>query len=230
MILPRFLLLFASLLPVGAAPDHGKPTDSVPQSGAGAKRFYEHHEICLARRAQHPDLIFIGDSITEGWEWGDAPSLWKKYFDPLNAANFGVSTDRTQNVIWRLTEGGELEDVRPRVAVVLIGTNNVGRDKTDEIAAGVERIVRIIQKQSPHTKVLLLGIFPRTMGGADAAAQVTAVNELLAKLDDGSSIRVLDIGDKFTDDAFTDGLHLNIKGHQIWAEALRPLLTSMMNP
>lgn len=229
MRLPQFLTLLL-LFVVGAAPDHGKPTDSLPQDGPHAKRFYEHHEICLTRRTQHPDLIFLGDSITEGWEWGDAPAIWRKLYEPLHAANFGISSDRTQNVIWRITEGGELEGVRAKVAVVMIGTNNIGHDKTDEIAAGVERIVRIVQEKSPATKVLLLGIFPRTMGGPDAANHVTAVNARLAKLDNGSSIRFLDIGDKFAPDAFTDGLHLSITGYQIWANAMQPLLLAMMKP
>lgn len=214
-----------------------KPTDSSPQSGARAQRFHERHQRYLERGKAGPiDLLFIGDSITEGWEWGKSPVIWEKHFAAKNAANFGISSDRTQNVIWRITEGGELEGLAPKLIVLMIGTNNIGRDEPDAIAAGIEKIVAIIQEKSPKTKVLLLGIFPRDAGGAEAAKTVSQVNHRIAKLDDeGQRIRYLDLAPKFVDESghlpksiSPDGLHLNEAGYQIWADAIAPVIDEMM--
>src|SRR5690348_111913 len=89
------------------------------------------------------EVLFLGDSITHGWE---GQAAWKKYFEPLKAANFGIGGDRTQHVLWRITEGKELEGINPKAAVIMIGTNNMGPNSSEEIADGVAAIVSTLRK------------------------------------------------------------------------------------
>jgi len=179
------------------------------------------------------DVVFIGDSITQGWGNNKA---WMKYFQPLKAANFGISGDQTGHVLWRLNEGKELDKITPKVAVVMIGTNNTGGHKADDIAEGISEIVKTIQQKTPKTKVLLLGVFPRgAKPGTPVRDKIASINKTISKLDNGKSIRYLDIGEKFlqkdgelTKDVMPDFLHLSAKGYDIWAEALTPLLSEML--
>ena len=109
------------------------------------------------------DLLMIGDSITHGWE-GGGKEVWKKYYEKRNAVNLGIGGDQTQHVLWRL-ENGNIDGIQPKLAVLMIGTNNVGCGNPKEIAAGVQAIVEKLRAKLPQTKVLVLAIFPR---GADA--------------------------------------------------------------
>jgi len=216
--------------------DVGTATDSVPQVGPRAQRFMDRHQRNLKRKNEGPiDLLFLGDSITEGWEWGGRPGIWNLRYAPLNAANFGVSADRTQNVLWRITEGGELDGLHPKAVVLLIGTNNLGTDPPEAIAQGIDKIVRMIRAKLPSTKVLLLAPFPRTMGGPQIADALTEVKRNISKMDDGQTVRYLDISLKLADangnmlpGVSDDGLHLTDKGYEIWAAAMQSLLSEMM--
>ena len=91
--------------------------------------------------------------------------MWTKYYADRNALNLGFSGDRTENVLWRL-QNGEIDGIAPKLAVIMIGTNNTGHrsDPPEQIAAGVQAILSELQQRLPDTKVLLLAIFPR---GAD---------------------------------------------------------------
>jgi lysophospholipase L1-like esterase len=188
------------------------------------------------------DLLFLGDSITDGWRWGNGGSqIWPQRYAPRRAANFGIGYDRIQNVLWRV-ENGELENIHPKVVVLLIGTNNHGyedngqpRNLTPEIIEGVSNLVRQIQVRLPQTKILLLGVFPRGEKTDPVREQVKAVNAGLARLDDGGKIKFLDLGEKFlapdgtlSRDLFPDLLHPNAKGYQIWADAMEPTLSEML--
>jgi lysophospholipase L1-like esterase len=189
------------------------------------------------------DLLFLGDSITDGWRWGNGGSkIWPRLYAPRHAANFGIGWDRIQNVLWRV-ENGELENISPKVVVLLIGTNNTGnedngksRNTTPEIIEGISNLVRQIQIRLPHSKILLLGIFPRGATKTDPLReQVGAVNAGIAKLDDGSKVNFLDLDEKFltadgvlSRDLFPDLIHPNAKGFQIWADAMEPTLNELM--
>jgi lysophospholipase L1-like esterase len=181
------------------------------------------------------DLLFLGDSITDGWR-GGGHAVWEKNYASLKAANFGIGGDQTQHVLWRL-QHGELDGIKPKLAVLMIGTNNLGGNKDEEIADGVKAIVAELHKQTPETKLLLLGIFPRGMKADDGArARIKHINSIIAKLDDdGKTIKYLDIGDKFLEPDGTlpksimpDALHPNAKGYEIWAEAIAPTVKEMM--
>jgi lysophospholipase L1-like esterase len=229
------------LQPARAQNQQMEPADvAAPKRGPDGQinaRFQEMHESFLKRGKEGPiGVLFLGDSITQGWT--RASEVWQEHFGKYQPANFGIGGDRTQHVLWRI-ENGELEGIHPKVVVLMIGTNNIGYP-AEEITKGDKKIVEEIRRRLPDTRILLLGIFPR---GADpknptvagARAKLKAVNSELAKLDDGKKIRYLDIGDKFLDaegnlpaDIMPDALHPNVKGYQIWAEAIQPMLDEMM--
>lgn len=193
------------------------------------------------------DVLFLGDSITDFWRRDDPKSGGKKVWDAnyasLRAANFGISGDRTQHVLWRL-QNGELDGIKPKIVVLMIGTNNTGfeRDKvtprntTAETVEGVTTIVQTLRTKLPQTKVLLLAIFPRGEKPDDPQRQqVNEVNAALAKIADGKTVRYLDIGPKFLaadgtlpKEIMPDFLHPGEKGYEIWAEAIRQPLAAML--
>ena len=188
------------------------------------------------------DLLFLGDSITDGWRLEKGGSkIWPERYAPRHAANFGIGYDRIQNVLWRI-ENGELEGISPKVIVLLIGTNNSGkedngrpRNTTPEIIAGISNLVRQIQFREPQSKILLLGLFPRGVKTDPIRDQVKAVNAGIAGLADGAKVKFLDLGEKFLEpdgtlsrDLFPDLLHPNARGYQIWADAMEPTLAEML--
>ena len=206
-------------------------TKPVPRSGGWTKR----HQSFNKRVAQgNCDLIFIGDSITQGWE-GRGKKVWAKHYTKRNAVNLGIGGDRTQHVIWRL-DNGNLHRIKPKAAVIMIGTNNSGSNSSQEIADGVEVIVKQLRKKLPETKVLLLGVFPRGADKADKRRQVNeGANATFKKIADGKSVHYLDIGQKFLKedgtlprDIMPDLLHLSEKGYTIWAESIEAKLKELM--
>lgn len=211
------------------------PAPKLARDGSIDAGFARQHQSFLDRIKQGPiDLLFVGDSITNGWRNNSAQPIWNQHYGALNAANFGIGGDRTQHVLWRF-DNGELDGIHPKVVVVMIGTNNIGY-KTEEIIQGDQKIVSEIHRRLPDAKVLLLGIFPRAASPTDPMrAKIKAVNAELSKLDDGNKTRYLDFGDKFltptgelTKDIMPDFLHPNAAGYQIWADAMQPLLDEMM--
>lgn len=191
------------------------------------------HESFLKRTKEGPiDLLFLGDSITAGW--AGQKEVWDRYYGSRRAANFGIGGDRTQHVLWRI-ENGEVEGIAPKVAVLMIGTNNMSGNTPAEIAQGIEAIVKTLRAKLPQTKVLLLGVFPRAPKGDALRDRVKAVNDQIARLDDGKTIRYLDIGPRFlepdgtlTREIMPDLLHLSRKGYRIWADAIEPTLWTML--
>lgn len=192
------------------------------------------HESFLERARQgNVDLLFLGDSITAGWK-NAGKTVWERHYAMRHAANFGIGGDRTQHVLWRL-DNGEIEGIKPRVAVLMIGTNNAGANRSDEIAEGIETIVKTLRNKLPETKVLLLAVFPRGEKPNKTREKLAAVNQRIAKLDDGKTVKYLDIGPRFLNNDGTiskeimpDFLHLTPKGYTIWADAIEPTLWSML--
>jgi lysophospholipase L1-like esterase len=183
------------------------------------------------------DLLFVGDSITEGWEWGDGEH-WKRHFAPLGAANFGVGGDTTQNLLWRL-DNGDAGALKPKVVVVLIGTNNLGRENATpaEAARGAEAVVTKLRAAFPEAKIVLHGIFPCDYSpNAEVRQRVKDVNAKLARLDgfDGKVV-FRDIGPLFLEPdgsilpaVSPDGLHLTPEGYRRWASVLAPLVRELL--
>lgn len=203
----------------------------VPRDGGWMKR----HESFNERvQRGNVDLIFIGDSITQGWE-GAGKDVWQKYYGAGNAVHLGISGDRTQHVLWRL-ENGNIAGISPKLAVIMIGTNNSGDNSPREIADGIEAIVAKLRKELPETKILLLGIFPRGADENDSRRRVNEkTNEIVSKLHDGESVHYLDIGEEFLEDDGTlpraimpDLLHLSPQGYEIWAKSIEPKVSELM--
>ncbi|HVR43070.1 MAG TPA: GDSL-type esterase/lipase family protein [Thermoanaerobaculia bacterium] len=229
-----------------ATPDPGPPPGApwvaapkLDDRGRIDFRFEQRHlENLDAAERGGVGLLFLGDSITEGWLAGANRSIWDEHFGARAPANFGISGDRTQHLLWRI-ESGELDGIDPRVVVLLIGTNNIG-DGVENIREGVHEVVRRIRSKLPESRLLLLAIFPRGADPADPEvaamrAKIDAVNRSLLALDDGSRTRVLDLGPRLTAPDGTipaaimpDALHLSPRGYRIWAEAMELLLAEMM--
>lgn len=179
-------------------------------------------------------LLFLGDSITDGWPRG-GEWTWLK-FAPYSPADFGVSGERTEDVLWRITHG-ELDGITPKVTVLMIGTNNIGQkgELPAWTAAGIKKIAATIHEKLPETKLLLLAVFPRGAKDNPLRGEVDAINAEIAKLDDGKTTRYLDIGHVFLDaqgqipyDVMLDGLHPTAKGYELWYDAMKPTLDEMM--
>jgi len=216
-----------------------QPAPKLGKDGAPQATFMRMHESFLKRGKDGAiGVLFLGDSITEGWG-GKGRDIWTKAYSAYDPANFGISGDQTQHVLWRI-DNGELDGISPKVVVLMIGTNNIGYPAQDIATADV-KIVSEIHQKLPDTKVLLLGIFPRgedpktSPNVATIRNRIKQVNAELARLDDGSKTRYLDIGDKFltpdgviTKDIMADYLHPTAAGYQIWADAMQPLLDEMM--
>lgn len=196
----------------------------------------QHHHFLDCGKAGPIHLLFIGDSITMGWA-GAGKEIWRERYEPLNAANFGIGGDRTQNVLWRIANG-ELDGISPKVVVLLIGVNNGGKPA---VFPGIKKIVEEIRGKSPGSKILLLGVFPHGNDPmnppwiANARRAIVELNKMTAGLDDGKNVRFLDIGDAFLEpsgaiskEVMPDGLHLGAKGYQIWADGMQPLLDEML--
>ncbi|HPD45549.1 MAG TPA: platelet-activating factor acetylhydrolase IB subunit [Anaerohalosphaeraceae bacterium] len=194
------------------------------------------HEAVKARVQQGDvDLLMIGDSITHGWE-GSGKEIWAKYYAPRKAVNLGFSGDRTQHVLWRL-ENGEIDGISPKLAVLMIGTNNSnGEDNTaEEIADGIKAICTTLRTKLPQTKILILAIFPRAPQPCPQREKNARASELASKIADGKMIHYLDINAKFLEpdgtlskEIMPDYLHPNAKGYQIWAEAMEPKIAELM--
>jgi len=228
-------LLFAGALLLGAPLPAEVATSNPAIKAAPRNDWIVRHEGFVAQaKAGNIELLFIGDSITDGWRV-HGKTIWDQQYAPLKAANFGIGGDRTEHVLWRL-QNGELEGISPKVAVVMIGTNNTGRDTAPQIADGVAAILNEIRSKTPATKILLLAVFPRAeKPDAPSRIKIGEINQIIARLDDGKNIFYLDIGKSFlqpdgilSPSVMPDFLHPNPEGYRIWTEAMGPKLADLL--
>jgi (4-O-methyl)-D-glucuronate---lignin esterase len=227
---------------LGAAPQNREPADRpAPRTDANSMLA---HEQLLAKRTQGKiDVYFVGNSITRRWGATDYPEFlanWKANFFGWNAADFGWGGDRIQNMIWRI-ENGELDGVNPKVIVILAGTNNVGMwpgddEKVADITRGLRALVDLCRRKAPNATIILTGVFPRNDNIA-VMPEINRINANLTRFADGKTIRYLNINDKLADrdgnlfdGMMVDKLHPTLKGYQVWADALKPLLTELLGP
>jgi lysophospholipase L1-like esterase len=206
----------------------------VPREGRPYQRFLELNQRVKENEGR-AEVIFVGDSITEGWE-GNGKQVWEKYYAPRHALNLGVWSDHTQHVLWRL-DHGNLDGLKPKAAVLLIGVNNVPDTNNTPrmVLQGVTAVVKKLREKLPDTKVLILGIFPFREDFCDQRGAALQVNQALRKLDDGQSVRFLDLGylfiqpdGKIPKDMMRDFLHPSAAGYRLWAEAMEPELAAML--
>lgn len=206
--------------------------EPAPRTGNWLKR----HASFNARVKQGGvDLLFIGDSITHGWE-GAGKKAWQKYYGKRNAVNLGIGGDRTQHVLWRL-DNGNIDGISPKAAVIMIGTNNSGkgRNTAEEMVDGIVAVVEKLRARLPDMNILLLGIFPRGKKFNDQRGRINQVNQAIRRLSRDSKVYYLDIGHRFLEDdgsmsraVMPDFLHLSPKGYEIWAAAIEKPLARML--
>ncbi len=235
------LLLIVGAAVYGLARATGLLRDDPPSTATPRDEAYwrELHRGFL----DHPDrskidLLFLGDSITDGW---NDNATWERYYQPRRAARFGIGGDRTQHLLWRV-ENGELEGMRPRVIVVLIGTNNIGPDTPEQIAAGIRKVVEAIHGRAAESEILLLGVLPRGLY-ADRAARQAKLDPRTAEINGrlreyaagaGERVHFLDISESFLTESgpskalMPDFLHLSLEGYRVWAEAMEVELARLL--
>ncbi len=209
----------------------------IPVKHTGART-----DLVIQRAKDNPgnyDLEFIGDSITQGWETRGS-NVWQEVGAKYKIINMGVGGDRTEHVLWRF-EQGQLDGIKAKVAIVMIGTNNSNKNKdgTDQytetdILEGVTAIVNQIRTRQPDTKILLFGIFPRGKAFNAQRGRLLEINQALAKLDDGQNIFYLDIGSQLIEadgpistSMMKDALHPGEAGYRIWDAAIETKLKEL---
>ena len=207
--------------------------------------WYERHEEVKALAFKgEVDLVFIGDSITH--MFGGLPKskiargkkVWQKYYAHRKTLNLGFGWDRTPNVLWRL-QNGEFDKIQPKVAVLLIGTNNLAGTKNykknspQEIVAGIYAVCKAIHQKNPQTHVLLLSLLPR--GKTELMDDIRKINQSLPQLAKGDLISFVNLYAHFVDesgvlrkDLMHDEVHPNAKGYKLWAETLEPILSELL--
>ena len=176
----------------------------------------------------------MGDSITQGVE-GGGKDVWREFYVNRNAVSLGIGGDQTRQVLWRL-DHGNIDGIAPKMAVMMIGTNNAHSNTPEQIAEGIKAIVEKLQAKLPNTKIMLLGIFPRGADNNDPLRQINVkVNGIISELADDKTVFYLDIGPKFlaaggtiSKEVMPDLLHLNAKSYETWAEAIEPMVAKLM--
>jgi len=191
-----------------------------------------HAEDVAVASAGEVDLLFLGDSITEGWPEG----IWSEHFGAYRPANFGIGGDKTQNLLWRL-QNGSVGQLDPKVVVLMIGVNNfgLGTDTPEQVMRGVERVIRESEVVYPNAHIVLLGILPYgEEAGTDYRRQVTETNTLLSRLDEDPRVSFYDIGAAFLQEdgsispkIMADFLHPTEAGYVIFANQLDPILADL---
>jgi lysophospholipase L1-like esterase len=200
-------------------------------------------------REKHPTLIFLGDSITQNWErhgppdWANYAPVWQRFYGDRNAANLGFIGDTTSSLLWRM-RNGELDGITPKVAVVLIGANNLGRLhwSAEDTVAGIDTILAELHRRLPHTKVLLLGVLPSERT-AWASETTVAINHMLAaKYAHDADVTFMDVGHLYQHDGKLDRslfydpkltppeppLHPTAQGMELLGAAMEPTLAKLL--
>lgn len=239
--------LWVALLGVAALAAHtlGAASAKPPVPRADENSRIAHEQLVAKARRGGIDLYFLGDSITRRWGTSDAAyrdllENWNANFHGWNAGNFGWGGDRVEHIRWRI-ENGELDGVHPKVIVILAGTNNVGREPGDaatiaEVADGLKRLVDACRNQAPRAKIVVTAIFPRNDHPA-VMPTIERINEKLAQLEDGATVFFLNVNRRLADSSgrlfpgmMVDQLHPSVRGYQVWADGLKPLLTRFLGP
>jgi len=212
-------------------------TTLLERTGWAAQRHTQLNER-VKQQGGSADVVFVGDSITQGWE-GAGAQVWEEQIAPLHAINLGISGDRTEHVLWRF-DNGNLEGLSPQVAVVMIGTNNFGQansDSEDEVLDGIVAVVDVLQARLPCTHVLLLDIFPRGETFNNRRGSILQVNQALQGLyEHDERVTFLEIGHRFVEDdgsidpkIMPDYLHLSEEGYRRWANSIMPAINAIQH-
>ena len=230
------LLLFAFGLLAQTAGLFAQENMAITPEDRDIDRFKQQSE----RMAQGDvDLLMVGDSITHGWE-GAGKDVWQKYYGNRKAMNFGIGGDRTGHVLWRI-DHSPMDKISPKMAVVMIGTNNVGHgsSNSEQTVEGIKLIVDKLKALYPSMKILLLDVFPRdNKPDGKLRKAVEAINDGLEDIyEDGKveNVQLLDLENYFLTkeeilppELFPDFLHPNAAGYEIWAAAIEPMVVEAL--
>jgi lysophospholipase L1-like esterase len=245
------LVLAALLLLVGAAPE---PRHSVlaadPISRMNLGWWRTRHEAKLEElHSRRVDLIFLGDSITQDYEvsgppeWRDFTPVWEHFYGTRNAVNLGFNGDATSHLLWRI-ENGEADGISPKVAIILIGANNLGRLHwpAEDTVAGIDAIITQLHHRLPHTRLLLLGVLPSDRSTWATETTVAINRALAARYRRGGDVAYLDLSQVFVKNGRLDAslffdpllsppaapLHPTAEGQALMAEAIEPTLAKLL--
>lgn len=191
----------------------------------------------IKQRNHDIDLVFLGDSITHNWESKGA-QFWSKYYSHRKALNLGFGGDRTEHVLWRL-QNGELDGLNPKLVVLMIGTNNTGhrQDPAEATALGIETILAELKQRLPHSKILLLAIFPRGAQHDDPLRQLNdEINAKIRYFADNKNIFWLNMNHVFlqedlslSTEVMEDLLHPESPQYEIWAQTIEPYIARFVD-
>ncbi len=211
----------------------------------------DRHAAKLAEIAtRKPDLIFLGDSITQDWErvgppeWMNFAPVWQRFYGDRNAVNLGFIGDTTASLLWRI-RNGEVSGIRPKAAVVLIGANNLGRVhwSAEDTVDGIDAIMGELHARLPQTKILLLAVLPseRSAWATEATERINAL--LAAKYHRSPVVTFLDLTALFMrngalnrnlyyDPKLTPPeppLHPTAEGQALLSKAMEPVLATLLD-
>jgi lysophospholipase L1-like esterase len=175
----------------------------------------QHADDTVIAEYEQVDVLFVGDSITAGWDW----QIWQTNFAPLKAANFGIGGDNTGNVLWRLQHGA-VGNLQPKLIVLLIGVNNIGglQESPKQAGDGVTRVVQQLQLAWPNSKILLNAVFPFEQDPKSPNRdKVKQLNKIIGKLGNNKTIFFKNYGPL-------------PKGYQVWADAMTPDIAALLKP
>jgi lysophospholipase L1-like esterase len=205
---------------------------AVPRTDANS--LIAHAQLLDKAKKGRIDIYFEGDSITRRWGATDYPQLlanWNRNLFGWNAADFAWGADRIQNILWRLNNG-ELDNVNPKIVVLLAGANNITKDAlVADITKGMQALLTSIRNKAPEATVIVTGIFPRN-DNLSFLPVISQINANLAKMADGQKVRYLDINGKLAESGMltADKLHPSEKAYQVWADALKPIFQELLGP
>ena len=229
--------------------DRSGPDVAAPRTDwAGGSYHYLMNEMSRAVRGQEFDFVVFGDSITMGWiypetdkGWPGGREVWQRHFGKLKTANFGVSGDRTEHVLWRIVKAGQADGWTAKTIVLAVGINNniqvrpgwTTNDTPAQAACGVKAIVGELLARHPESKIALIGLLPTPGGDGRAYGWVRDCNAELAKLA-GGRVSFHDIGARFLaapdeqlPGLFRDTLHPLPAGYEVYARALERILSDL---
>jgi len=211
--------------------------------GEGKDWFNQHKDINQIGNDRKVDLVFLGNSITQSWG-GEGRSvgspvkeLWDSLYAPRNAANFGISGDRTQHILWRI-DNGNFEGISPKAIILTIGVNNFRNNSSSEISDGIKLIVRKLKKKLPSTHIILLGPLPTGANESDPLRKkYHQVHQEIRGLGTQSRLTYMKISEHFIltkgdlnyDLMRTDNIHLTAQGYYQWAKLIEPELKRIFN-
>jgi lysophospholipase L1-like esterase len=233
----------------GQAPSFAAGSAIVPADRLSVDWWAARHRAIVSDLPKHSDaqLLLVGDSITNNYDKAEPPyqdfqPIWQQYYAPRKALNLGFSGDTTANVLWRL-DHGEVEGLHPKLAVVLIGTNNTAYGQTaEETETGIDAVVKDLEHRLPETKILLVGILPSKLPTREQNFDVNGYLGMHYAGGEDPQVSYIDISvifyphgeldtNLFYDPTLTPprpALHPNTVGQRLMASALEPAVARLM--